>query len=329
MDREVRGGSMHVIRTRCQTSKNLSVYEARDVAVHAIDACELTCRERCVATHALQSCSLTYARPGWQEVSQSVRPGHASSHVEHERVFEVSFSTDFESASREGSVQLKVNKVKISSDGKQVNVGREREREREIKWSILKIDTPPRSQVMCCPELVQFYGVRSVELLKFDTPPESPKICPESREGSTRVDFSPYQYQGRLCPSQDKSSPFQSSRPLGFGQVLSDQASAFCLEHLQVPDIFKDSIIAGGQTIWDIADREDEHELTRAELECCVVLCYSVVEGYGILEYRIRLGVYLVSVGLTLACLCLKDCLSRVVDFESHAVAGRGHQLTE
>ncbi|KAF2583181.1 hypothetical protein F2Q68_00004401 [Brassica cretica] len=84
MDREVRGGSMHVIRTRCQTSKNLSVYEARDVAVHAIDACELTCRERCVATHALQSCSLTYARPGWQEVSQSVRPGHASSHVEHE-----------------------------------------------------------------------------------------------------------------------------------------------------------------------------------------------------------------------------------------------------
>ena len=156
--------------------------------------------------------------------------------------------------------------MKISSDGKQVNVGRERERERErnkvvdsedrystekpsyVESTILydcdvealsiSIHTSQSYSSMmkcrCCPELVQFYGVRSVEVLKFDTPPESPKICPESREGSTRVDFSPYQYQGRLCPIQDQSSPFQSSRPLGFGQVLSDQASAFCLEQCEL-----------------------------------------------------------------------------------------------
>ncbi|KAF3595955.1 hypothetical protein DY000_02020761 [Brassica cretica] len=54
----------------------------------------------------------------------------------------------------------------------------------------------------------------------------------------------------RFCPSRDQSSPLQSSRQSGFGQVLSDQPAASRLEHLQVPVIFKDSVLAGGRTIW-------------------------------------------------------------------------------
>ncbi|KAF2611519.1 hypothetical protein F2Q70_00011427 [Brassica cretica] len=65
----------------------------------------------------------------------------------------------------------------------------------------------------CCPELVQFHGFRLVVFMKLDTPAGSPKNCPEAREGSTRVEFSPDQYQGRFCPSGDQSSPVKSSRP--------------------------------------------------------------------------------------------------------------------
>ncbi|KAF3542756.1 hypothetical protein DY000_02007268 [Brassica cretica] len=79
----------------------------------------------------------------------------------------------------------------------------------------------------CCPELVQFYGFRSVIVL-LDTPPGSPKNCPEAKGGSVRVQISlsrPVSFfivKPRLYPRQDQSSPLQSSRPKGFGQVLSD-----------------------------------------------------------------------------------------------------------
>ncbi|CAG7863433.1 unnamed protein product [Brassica rapa] len=111
----------------------------------------------------------------------------------------------------------------------------------------------------CCPELVQNHGFRSVEVL-LDTPPGSPKNCPEARGGSVQVQIrlsrpvSFFVVKPRLCPRQDQfnqSSPVQSRRPLGFGQVLSDQPAASCLEHCElVPVIFKDSFIAGGWTIW-------------------------------------------------------------------------------
>ena len=61
----------------------------------------------------------------------------------------------------------------------------------------------------------------------------SPKNCPEARGGSVRVQIglskpvSFYMVKPRLCPSQDQSSPVQSRRPLGFGQVLSDQPAAY------------------------------------------------------------------------------------------------------
>ncbi|WZZ25865.1 hypothetical protein YC2023_009266 [Brassica napus] len=38
----------------------------------------------------------------------------------------------------------------------------------------------------------------------------------------------------RFCPSRDQFSPVHSSRPLGFGQVLSDQPAASRLEHCEL-----------------------------------------------------------------------------------------------
>ncbi|KAF3567280.1 hypothetical protein DY000_02018920 [Brassica cretica] len=87
-----------------------------------------------------------------------------------------------------------------------------------------------------CPELVQFYGFRSVEVL-LDTPPGSPKNCPEAKGGSIRVQISLsrpvsfFMVKPRLSPRQDQSNPLHSSRPLGFGQVLSNQPAASRLEH--------------------------------------------------------------------------------------------------
>ncbi|WZZ70219.1 hypothetical protein YC2023_081589 [Brassica napus] len=91
----------------------------------------------------------------------------------------------------------------------------------------------------CCLELVQFYGFRSVEVL-LDTPPGSPKNCPEAKGGSVRVQISLsrpvsfFMVKPRFCPSRDQISPVQSSRPLCFGQVLSDQPAASRLEHCEL-----------------------------------------------------------------------------------------------
>nr|VDD08645.1 unnamed protein product [Brassica oleracea] len=91
----------------------------------------------------------------------------------------------------------------------------------------------------CCPELVQFYGFRSVEVL-LDTPPGSPKNCPEAKGGSVRIQISLprpvsfFMVKPRLCPRKDQSSPLHSSRPLGFGHVLSDQPAASRLEHCEL-----------------------------------------------------------------------------------------------
>ncbi|KAF2554139.1 hypothetical protein F2Q68_00033596 [Brassica cretica] len=90
----------------------------------------------------------------------------------------------------------------------------------------------------CCPELVQFHGLRSVEVL-LDTPPESPKNCPEAKGGSVRVQISPSRpvsvYMVSRGSVQVEIIAVQSSRPLGFGQVLSDQPAASRLEHCRSP----------------------------------------------------------------------------------------------
>ncbi|KAF3556139.1 hypothetical protein F2Q69_00012415 [Brassica cretica] len=85
----------------------------------------------------------------------------------------------------------------------------------------------------CCQERDQSHGFRSVKVLKFDTPPGSPKNCPEAKEDSVRVQISPsrpvsfFMIKPRFCPSRDQLSPLQSSRPLSFGQVFSDQPAAY------------------------------------------------------------------------------------------------------
>ncbi|KAF2551734.1 hypothetical protein F2Q68_00033697 [Brassica cretica] len=87
----------------------------------------------------------------------------------------------------------------------------------------------PTIKWRCCPRLVQFHGFRSVEVL-LDTPPGNLKNCPEAKGCSVQVQISPsrpvsvYMIKPRVFPSQDQSSP--------------------------VPVIFKDSVVAGGRTIW-------------------------------------------------------------------------------
>ena len=89
----------------------------------------------------------------------------------------------------------------------------------------------------CCPELVQVYGFRSVEVL-LDTPPGSPKNCPEAKGGFVQISLSGpisfFMVKPRFCPNRDRFSPVHSSRPLGFGQVLSDQPAASRLEHCEL-----------------------------------------------------------------------------------------------
>ena len=97
----------------------------------------------------------------------------------------------------------------------------------------------PTIKWRCCPRLVQFHGFRSVEVL-LNTPPGSPKKSPEARGGSVRVQISLsrpvsfFMVKPRLCPRQDQSIPVQSRRPLGFGQVFSDQPAASRLEHCEL-----------------------------------------------------------------------------------------------
>ncbi|WZY93829.1 hypothetical protein YC2023_066158 [Brassica napus] len=85
----------------------------------------------------------------------------------------------------------------------------------------------------CRPELVQIHGFRSVKVL-LDTPPENPKNCPGAKGGSIQISLSRpvsfFMVKQRLCPRQDQSSPLQSSRPLGFGQVAlgKDDRIAWC-----------------------------------------------------------------------------------------------------
>ncbi|WZY72184.1 hypothetical protein YC2023_004424 [Brassica napus] len=149
------------------------------------------------------------------------------------------------SAPREGSGQLKINQLKINSDGKQVNVAS------SVQSAILydcdaealsnsirpSQSYSPTIKWRCCPRLVQFHGFRSVEVLLV-TPPKCPKNCPAAKGDSVQISLSRrvsfFMMKPRLCPSQDQSSAVQSRRPLGFGQVLYDQPAASRLEHCEL-----------------------------------------------------------------------------------------------
>ncbi|WZZ88570.1 hypothetical protein YC2023_117149 [Brassica napus] len=98
------------------------------------DMWSTTCSLGCVWSHAKRHTGCHQPEADWLlKVEKESKSFRAISRVLES--FRGQFSTDSESAPKEGSVQLKVNQMKITSDGKQVNVGRKRER--ETKWSIL------------------------------------------------------------------------------------------------------------------------------------------------------------------------------------------------
>ena len=117
----------------------------------------------------------------------------------------------------------------------------------------------------CRPELVQIHGFRSVEVL-LDTPPGDPKNCPEARGGSVQVQIrlsrpvSFFVVKPRLCPRQEQFSPVQSRRPLGFGQVLSDQPAASRLEHCELVCL---------SSTWNLGKIEDSCRVECSH--CCMI----------------------------------------------------------
>ncbi|KAF3569547.1 hypothetical protein DY000_02014349 [Brassica cretica] len=125
---------------------------------------------------------------------------------------------------------------------------RERKKVVDLRvWSILKSDTPPRRPLpsnrrfstivtrKLCP--IQSVQGQSVPLMmKW-----SPKNCPGAKGRSVQISLSRpirfFMVKPRFCPSQDQSIPVQSRRSSWGGFV---------------PVIFKDSVVAGGRTIWGI-----------------------------------------------------------------------------
>ncbi|KAF3584586.1 hypothetical protein F2Q69_00027751 [Brassica cretica] len=162
---QARGVTVHGSSTCSLTCRSTRwIDKARGVSADATEACGQPCMSMCGALHEFQSCSLTTGRSGGV----------------------LAMLKDMWSTS-EGSVQLKVNQVKISSDGKQVNMAIEGERNKVIDLECSRFS--PRGPV---------HGFRSVEV-RLDTSPGSRRTV----------------------------------------QKL-----------MEVPVIFKDSVMAGGRTIW-------------------------------------------------------------------------------
>ncbi|KAF3561706.1 hypothetical protein DY000_02015701 [Brassica cretica] len=242
MDREARGGSLHGFRTWWQPYNKLSV--SRSSRCHRewkqyMKPDILTSRRSGGVLHVSWTCSQPCGARAPREGSvqlkvNQVKISSDGNQVNVVREGERNEVIDLESP-REGSVQLKVNQVKISSDGNQVNVVREGERNEviDLEWQ----SGPLMIKCRCCPDLVQFHGFRTVEVL-HDTPPGSPKNCPGAKGGSVQINpsrpVSFYMVKPRFCPSRDQSSSVQSSRPLGFGLVFSDQPAASRLEHYEL-----------------------------------------------------------------------------------------------
>ncbi|KAF2564300.1 hypothetical protein F2Q70_00017627 [Brassica cretica] len=95
----------------------------------------------------------------------------------------------------------------------------------EADWLLSSINSPR-------PQIISSHPYLSVEVL-LDTPPKSPKNCSKAKGGFVRVQISLsrrvsfFMMKPRFCPSPDQSSPVQSSGPLGYGQVFSDQPAAY------------------------------------------------------------------------------------------------------
>ncbi|CAG7863437.1 unnamed protein product [Brassica rapa] len=189
----------------------------------------------CGALHELQSCSLTSGRSGgvlhvsWTCIQPCGARG-AAVHASGAMRSDTRAATNLKligwyrySTEKASSVQ---SAILYDCDAKALSnsIRPSQSYSPTIKWR-------------CFPRLVQFHGFRSVEVL-LDTPPKCPKNCPAAKGDSVQISLSRrvsfFMMKPRLCPSQDQSSPVQSRRPLGFGQVLSDQPAASRLEHCEL-----------------------------------------------------------------------------------------------
>ncbi|WZZ15418.1 hypothetical protein YC2023_108507 [Brassica napus] len=116
-----------------------------------------------------------------------------------------------------------------------------RERERKRKWKLCPIQFGQTSHILLqsSEALSKISSVPWVQISRSYARycAGKSKNCPEARGGSVRVQISLsrpvsfFMVKPRFCPNQDHSSPVQSSRPWGFGEVLSDQPAASRLEH--------------------------------------------------------------------------------------------------
>ncbi|KAF2545967.1 hypothetical protein F2Q70_00020465 [Brassica cretica] len=137
---------------------------------------------------------------------------------------------------REGSVQLKVNQVKISSDGKQVNVAREGERNKvvDLEYSRFSPRRPVPSNrrfyTIVTQKLCPNYSVQASHIILQSSGDQSVEAC-QFLHGKAEV----------LSKSRSvQSSPVKSS--LGFWPSHLRSSSCFSPKNT-VPVIFKDSFI--------------------------------------------------------------------------------------
>ncbi|WZZ50354.1 hypothetical protein YC2023_050461 [Brassica napus] len=174
------------------------------------DMCSTRCRRACVRSHAKRHTGCHHPEADWLvSPINTPRPQLIYSHPDLSKPSQ--FSTDFESAPRDGSVQLNSSRP-LSYFDDQVEM-------------LSGVSSDPQVQI-------------SRSSARYT--PGSPKNCPEAKGGSVRVQISLsrpvsfFMVKPRFCPSRDQFSPVQSSRPLGFGHVLSDQPATSRLEHCEL-----------------------------------------------------------------------------------------------
>ncbi|KAF2615235.1 hypothetical protein F2Q70_00012484 [Brassica cretica] len=223
--------------------------------MHGSSTCSLTCR----STRCRRICnrSMLIDTQG-SRVSRRINSSHAASHLDvyvspcsHPLQFQTSrtHKSHFKNVAREREIEKESGRFKsmVDSDDRystekassvQSTILYDCEAEALSKSIHPRQSDSSKVKWRYCPELVQFHGLRSVEVL-LDTPPGIPKNCPEAKGGSVRIHISPsrpvsvFMIKPRLCPSRDQSSPVKTFI-LGFGHVLSDQPAASRLEHCEL-----------------------------------------------------------------------------------------------
>ncbi|KAF3523656.1 hypothetical protein F2Q69_00049994 [Brassica cretica] len=249
-----------------QKLKSCSLTSERSGGVlHVSWTCSQPCGARGAAVHA--SGAMRSDTPGGHQPESdwllssinSPRPLPISSHPDLSKAisrvlesFRDQFSIDFESAPREGSVQLKsILTEKASSVQSAILYDCDAE-------PLSKSFRPGQSVPLMikwryCPELFQFHGFRSVKVL-LDTPPGSPKNCSGAKGGSVQISLSRpvsfFMVKPRFCPSRDQF-------PLSLKIVSQQEAGLSGVECLV--RIWNFSLSGFKETPYSL-DREDSDE---------------------------------------------------------------------